>query len=147
LSARSSPALARWAPVVAWAALIFVASTSAFSGENTGAVVIPVLAWLFPHADPVTLRAAHAVIRKLAHFGEYWVLAVLLVRALRGDAPWSPRFAVEAIVLTALYAATDELHQRFVPGRTPAVTDVFIDTFGAASGQVLAAVRRLVTRA
>ena len=39
--------------------------------------------------------------------------------------------------LCVLYAALDELHQKFVAGRGPALTDVFIDSLGALTGIVL----------
>ena len=39
-----------------------------------------------------------------------------------------------AWLLCTCYAATDEFHQIFVPGRTPKVTDVMIDSAGAALG-------------
>src|SRR5262249_31355359 len=123
--------LARWMPAVLWAALIFTASTEWFTGERTGSLLLPVLAWLFPHADHPTLEALHMTIRKLGHFSEYLVLGLLVGRGLRGDAPWRPSHAVYAVVIAGLYAVTDEFHQRFVPGRVAAVGDVVIDTAGA----------------
>ena len=46
-----------------------------------------------------------------------------------------------------LIAATDEFHQLFVPGRGARVTDVLIDSLGAAAGILLfLAVRRLLAR-
>ena len=126
--------------------LIFVASTSWFTGEHTGTIVIPILAWLFPNADRPTLLAAHAVIRKLGHFTEYLVFGVLIVRALRDADEWRWRHAVMAIALATLYAVTDEVHQYFVPGRTAAVGDVVIDGFGAFAGQVVFALRQVVGR-
>ena len=44
------------------------------------------------------------------------------------------REAGVALSLVFLYAASDEFHQRFVPTRTPLVSDVFIDTCGGAAG-------------
>ncbi|MNL79991.1 VanZ like family protein [compost metagenome] len=40
------------------------------------------------------------------------------------------------------YAATDEWHQAFVPGRGPALTDVGIDSLGAATALLAAWLRR-----
>jgi VanZ family protein len=37
-------------------------------------------------------------------------------------------------LFAALYAATDETHQIFVPGRNASVRDVLLDTFGAGLG-------------
>jgi VanZ family protein len=47
-------------------------------------------------------------------------------------------------LIAILYAATDEFHQSFTPGRTPRVTDVMIDAAGAAMGMVVA-IRRTTT--
>jgi VanZ family protein len=37
-------------------------------------------------------------------------------------------------LIVALYAASDEFHQSFVPTRTALVSDVFVDTAGGAAG-------------
>ncbi|MEQ8199438.1 MAG: VanZ family protein [Clostridiaceae bacterium] len=44
---------------------------------------------------------------------------------------------LEAQKLCLFYAATDEFHQLFVPGRSAMFTDVVIDFSGAAMGTVL----------
>jgi VanZ family protein len=134
-------AVGRWAPVAAWAALIFLASTSWFAGPRTEAVVLPVLTWLFPHASLQTLETMHAILRKLGHFTEYLIFGLLIARALRDARGWRWQHALLAVTLAASYAVTDELHQRFVPGRTPAVGDVAIDAVGAIVGQIWLALR------
>ena len=128
--------------MVVWAAVIFLASTHWFSGERTGVVVLSFLGHLFPGADVRTLEAIHATLRKLGHFSEYLILGLLLVRALAADGRWRLRHAVVAVALAGAYAATDELHQAFVPGRTAAVTDALIDASGALAGQVALALHR-----
>ena len=45
--------------------------------------------------------------------------------------PWLPW------LLAILYAATDEFHQSFVPGRHPTPVDVGIDTIGAGLGLLI----------
>ena len=35
-----------------------------------------------------------------------------------------------------LYAISDEIHQGFIPGRTPQITDVMIDTMGVVLGML-----------
>ena len=42
-------------------------------------------------------------------------------------------------MIVAGYAAIDEFHQSFVPGRTPAISDVLLDTTGGAAAQAIAA--------
>lgn len=75
------------------------------------------------------------LIRKLAHATEYGILGMLLCCAfydtrkkIRWYIPWG---------ITTLYAATDEIHQVFVPGRDGNAVDVCIDSAGAFVGCIL----------
>jgi VanZ family protein len=132
--------LARWWPALVWAVVISLFSTHLFTSENTGRVIIPILHWFFRSASPQTLRLMHHVIRKCAHFTEYFILSLLILRGIRaGRHGTKLAWAVLAIVIVAGYASLDEFHQSFVPGRTPAVTDVLIDTTGGATAQAIAA--------
>jgi VanZ family protein len=77
-----------------------------------------------PHApDPVW----DLLLKKAAHAIEYGVLYLLLWQAL--DRRHS--FLALAWTLTVLYAASDEFHQTFVPGRDGRWMDVIIDSVGA----------------
>jgi VanZ family protein len=100
----------RWASVVAWAALIFVLSSMSAFGTDLGV-------WEF-------------ILPKAVHLLEFAVLGFLLL--------WATRREGVALVLGIAYAASDELHQRFVPGRHGSVSDVVIDTLGVALGIYLA---------
>lgn len=132
--------LALWWPALAWAVVISLFSTHLFTAENTGHIIIPVLHWLFPSASLQTLEFMHHIIRKCAHLIEYFILSLLILRGIRARRHGMRlAWAVLAIVLVAGYASLDEFHQRFVPGRTPAVTDVLIDTTGGAAAQAIAA--------
>ena len=133
--------IVRWLAVVLWSTLISIFSTRWFTGERTAAILLPILVILFPHASPAELATIHHAIRKTAHFAEYLVLSVLLYRALRGRGRWRIELAVGAVALAAVYAALDELHQLFVPGRTAALRDCLIDVAGAATGQGMLAAR------
>jgi VanZ family protein len=130
----------RWLAAVSWATLISILSTSWFSGDHTGSVLLPLLGFLFPSASPATLALMHHLVRKLAHFTEYFVLSVLLYRALAESPAWSLRAAVIAVGSAGLYSVADEAHQIFVPGRTPAIGDCLLDLSGAAAAQLLLAV-------
>ncbi|HPG37739.1 MAG TPA: VanZ family protein, partial [Candidatus Saccharibacteria bacterium] len=78
-------------------------------------------------------------IRKSAHFAGYLVLGALLLSVIKSYyQQFKSRFII-ATAAAAFYACTDELHQLFVPGRTGRITDVFIDTAGAALGALLTA--------
>lgn len=78
------------------------------------------------------INALNKVLRKSAHFTEYMILALLAVRAFQfGHAKLRWRSFFGALALSALYAVSDELHQRLVPGRSAAALDVLIDSSGA----------------
>lgn len=126
-----------WVPVIVWAAAIFWFSTDTFSGDHTRPIIVGVLHILMPVAREQTLLTLHAIIRKCAHVGEYFLFGVLVFRAVRGPrSGWRLRWACMAILLAALYAASDEFHQSFVPSRGPAIGDVVLDTEGAIASQV-----------
>jgi len=133
--------LLRWWTVIAWAALIWMFSTSWFASENTGRIIEPAFQWLLPHASPETIELLHAIVRKCGHFFEYFVFSLLVLRSLRGGHSGQPlKSALLTIAIVAAYASIDEFHQSFVPGRTAAVSDVLLDTAGGTIAQVLVAV-------
>ncbi|WP_338751821.1 VanZ family protein [Bacillus sp. FJAT-52991] len=70
-------------------------------------------------------------IRKFAHLFLFGCLAAALFGVL---VVWRPKevwkSAVWALVGTGLYATADEFHQMLTGGRSPLVTDVFIDLTG-----------------
>ena len=81
-------------------------------------------------------------VRKGAHVTEFAILALLLWRARNRPArpnfqPWKWSETRLVWLLVVLYAATDELHQTFVPDREGMVRDVLIDSAGAALGLIL----------
>lgn len=108
-----------------WGALIFILSTSAFTAANTSRIIDPILRWLIPAITAASVDVCHALIRKAAHFTEYGVLFWLLVRGPMARRPYL------ALMLCVVYALTDEGHQAFVPGRTPSLYDVALDSSGA----------------
>ena len=72
---------------------------------------------------------------KDAHEFLYAGLALLILRALAG-ASWrnvTIGAGIAAVLLSAAYGATDEFHQRFVPGRTADLLDLAADMAGAAA--------------
>jgi len=132
--------LKQWWPALAWAGVIFTFSTGAFTSENTSRIIIPILHWLLPHAQMAALYEIHHYIRKFAHFTEYFILSLLILRAIRaGRRDTRVVWALVAIGIVAAYASLDEFHQSFVPGRTPAVADVLLDTAGGIAAQAVAA--------
>lgn len=119
-------------------ALIFSASGDRKSFQHSR-VIAPVIRWLLPQLSPEGVDRGVFLVRKLAHLTEYAILALLLWRALRGpqenpSLPWNWKQASLVLLMIALYAATDEFHQSFVPSRQASIVDVFIDITGGISG-------------
>jgi VanZ family protein len=79
----------------------------------------------------------HDVIRKCGHLVEYFVFGWLLFRAIRTPKEaWQLRWALLAILIAALYASSDEIHQIFVPSRGASFWDALLDTSGASVAQL-----------
>jgi VanZ family protein len=123
--------------VLVWMWIIFAASSDRGSFQHSSRLIGPLMRWLFPHLSDEAVHAVVVIVRKCAHLAEYAVLALLLWRAVRkppepNAAAWRWSEAGLALALVALYAASDEFHQTFVPSRQGCVTDVLLDTTGAA---------------
>lgn len=73
------------------------------------------------------------LVRKLAHFLEYFILGLLLILALKSDIPNKEVLYYSAIIICIIYAASDEVHQLFVEGRNGNIKDVIIDSCGSIS--------------
>lgn len=131
-----------WLPVLAWMVLIYSASGDRKSAQHSSRLIEPLVRWLFPHLAHDTVWLLVLVVRKCAHLTEYAILALLLWWAWRasssqqGARAWSWRLARNTWLVVVLYAASDELHQWFVPDRQASGWDVLIDASGAAAGLV-----------
>jgi hypothetical protein len=77
------------------------------------------------------------VLRKVAHLLEFGMLTVLLYRALPQPKHQHWQRFVLAVLIALAYAAIDEIHQGYVPGREPSVRDVGIDGIGIALGSLV----------
>lgn len=110
-SSRSLASLAWiWGPVVVYAVCIFLESSIS---------QVPAL------PSGVTDKDVHGTL--------YAGLGLVILRALT-RASWrnvSIATGLTAIVLSAAYGASDEFHQRFVPGRTADLADLAADALGA----------------
>ena len=137
--------LRAWAPAVAWAVAIFLMSTDELSAEHTRTWIEPVVRFVAPGLSAAAFEIVHALLRKLAHVGEYAVFASLLDRALRLDSPVpAERAPLVGWAIAIVYSLTDEGHQWFVASRGPSWADCALDTLGAALGARIAIRRHRV---
>lgn len=124
---------ARWVYLVTWMGVIFLASSDSSSGSHSSAIVDAVIDLLRIEPTPAQLDLANHLFRKSAHFTTYAILALLWAWAL----PRHPQRLIGAWTASTLYATSDELHQMFVANRGPALTDVALDSAGAATALAL----------
>ena len=117
--------------------LIFIQSamTGDLSGAESSFIVKIIVAITGLTADNLEI-----IVRKAAHFTEFMLLGMSLTVNVTDFNDTRPRLKEGWLrilipwAIGTLYAATDELHQLFVPGRACSITDVCIDSVGAAVG-------------
>ena len=124
--------LRAWWPALVWACIIFTLSTDSFSSENTATLFSPLVHWLLPHLSLDQFNYIHHIIRKSAHFTEYFIFCMLLFRGIRGDrSGWRWTWGFSAWFVAAVYSCLDEIHQSFVVSRTASPYDSLLDSIGA----------------
>lgn len=130
--------------VVIWMAVIFAfsAQPARQSSKASKSVSYKIAEWqnyIFNQGkteEELSIKAEsmQLIVRKGAHMSEYAILAVLICFYFSYDSISKKRMALQAFAFTAGYAATDELHQLFVPGRAGRLSDVCIDSLGGGLG-------------
>ncbi len=71
------------------------------------------------------------LVKKTAHIVEYTILSLLIYRSLKNTTNLNKtQLILWTLLLSVMYAISDEIHQTFVPTRTGKVRDVGIDTIG-----------------
>lgn len=115
-----------WALVIICMAVIFSlsAQTAGESSEVSGQLIFM-----------MKLNISQDFIRTVAHFLEYTGLAVLIFNALYQTFGYQRPFV--ALIVSSLYAVSDEIHQLFVEGRAFQISDIVIDSLGAAGGIIV----------
>lgn len=120
----------RWLAVLAWMAVIFYFSSNPNSNEATKQVFGDI----------------NFYVRKLAHITEYAILFTLIrwsFATTHESAKEQMRRSLVSLVISVLYACSDEYHQSFVPGRSASVGDVLIDSIGICTA-TLVSLRQLL---
>ena len=103
--------------LIVWLILIFLFSSSLFSADNTEKLLV--------------FNMLNYVVRKCSHMVEYAILAFLWFRSCWQVREKFSQAVITSVMLSVLYAASDEWHQSFVPTRDGTITDVVWDATGA----------------
>lgn len=111
-----------WIPAVIWMGMIFWGSSFPQDGlkgmDFFGLFEIP-------HSD------------KIAHMGEYGILGFLLARGIGRSVSGGLKMVVIFTCAAGMtYGITDEIHQIFVPTRTPSLVDFLFDSLGVTLGGI-----------
>lgn len=127
--------------IVLWMGVIFVfsADNGDESNKKSDGVILSVLKVFYGNElsenEKETLIKNFVVpVRKLAHFGVYFVLGILVLSFVMEYMKLDYKAMLISIGMAFLYACSDEIHQLFVVGRSGRLLDVFIDTIGATIG-------------
>lgn len=127
-----------WIILIGWMIFIFYMSNQPADVSNGQSdFVLRLVESLGVNISANYVDIAITIIRKGAHFTEYLILNLLYFNMLRFYIS-NKKALIYSIILSFLYASTDEFHQTFVEGRAGRFTDVLIDTSGAATGSIIA---------
>lgn len=131
---------------VAWMLIIFgfSAQDAAASSEMSGGIVDAVVHVISGLSESILGTSVSVdaegltfIIRKCARGFLYFILGILVCHGLSIGQRVSLKKGIWSVLIGLVYAASDELHQRFSFGRSCELRDVCIDTLGALLGIIL----------
>ena len=130
--------------LIAWMLLIFSlsAETATESADKSGGFSYKIAAFFMPEFEEMSeaeqleiLEKMSFPIRKAAHFSIFAVLSCLAFLNVNFfDKLSDIQKYLSALGIAAIYAASDEFHQKFVEGRSCEFRDWLIDCAGAIAG-------------
>ena len=128
--------------VIIWMGTIFYFSNqvSDDSSKSSGRITETIVKVISkePEKAPLELKErVEKIVRKTAHFSMYAIGGFLMAGLISTTKVTNKYLIILSILLTALYACSDEIHQLFVYGRSCEVRDIFIDTLGASLGTTI----------
>lgn len=114
--------------LILWMIVIFTMSSfNANDSGNQSGIIVNFISNIFNISN---VRLLSLIVRKLAHFTEYFILGVLSINYFikyKKNINYS-------FLMCVIYAISDEIHQIFVSGRSCQLMDIFIDSVGAIIG-------------
>lgn len=133
-----------WIPAVIWMILIFFLSAQpAVNSNNLSKGVTKIIVETIGKILPLKIEMStvndlvsqlNHFVRKSAHFFAYMMLGILIAAAFVKNGIKGYKAFTLSLAICFIYAASDEIHQLFVPGRGCQFKDVMIDSAGAFVG-------------
>ncbi|WP_032122939.1 VanZ family protein [Clostridium amazonitimonense] len=135
-----------WALLIGWMILIFCFSAQPgdVSSEKSKFVMY-VFNLLGLDLNTYFGELANFIVRKGAHFTEYFILFILTYRVMKYYFK-EEKLLLISFIITVGYACTDEFHQLFVPGRVGAIKDVLIDSSGGLFALLIVLICRSISK-
>ena len=133
-----------WALFIIWMGIIFMFSSqpsaeslesSSFLAEFFIKIFYPEFATSSKDTQMLMIESCQNIVRKGAHITEYAILGFLGLGACLST--FKRKNFWISLGICVLYAASDEIHQLFVPGRAGRISDVLIDSVGALIGIII----------
>lgn len=114
--------------VITWMILIFIMSSfNSTESINQSNFIVDIITNIF---NTTNINLLSLIIRKLAHFTEYFILGILIYNLIHS---YNKKIYI-GIIICVIYAISDEIHQLFVPGRSCQLLDILIDSMGSIVG-------------
>ena len=132
--------------LLCWIFLIFfMSSKPADASLKDSSLIVDTLVNIFnlnyKYVDVLT-----TIVRKSAHFTEYFILCILSTFTYKGFKGDKLNFS-SVLLLCLLVAVFDEFLQKFIPGRSSEVKDVLIDFSGATLFFIIYKLRSILVKA
>lgn len=127
----------KWLILIIWLGVIFAFSHQANSGEITKNIIADTIEVKVEQKTEPTLDIINFIVRKGAHISEYIVLTLIIFSLASEYTKNNKKIIIIGLLGCILFAAGDEFHQYFIPGRSALVTDVLIDFIGAIIALIL----------
>ena len=92
--------------------------------------------------EPILISS---IITNLLHIPLFGLLAFLWMKAFDNKKVALNKAIIYTVIITIVYAAFDEFHQSFVPGRDASIGDLFLDTLGCIVGIYIYSIIKLAS--
>lgn len=118
-----------WLLFVSWLILIFYFSNQ--PGSISSDLSNHVLKTILNNLAISNFTVLGGILRKLAHFSEYFILSFLTLNLVKQYKVVSPYDFMLVMFFCFFYASSDEFHQLFIENRTASFLDVLLDYSGS----------------
>ena len=127
--------------LIIWMIIIFIMSNdngaaSSYKSDEVTSFIIDKINLLTGNDIYSGINNIIFIVRKCAHFIEYFILGFLVINVIKDYNKISFSCCLFVILICILYSISDEIHQLFISGRSGRIIDVLIDTIGSVCGTI-----------